>query len=236
MTKNKIYSLITIVVIAIIGIGLFISCKEDENTQLYNNKSVVQEPTIDLKLINEINNDSSFWIGYGTFHDELLWTSNNVYQGSIYYNFKSFGELHLTRISENVFELYDPFKETTSLLENINLSDDEMSMTADYIVDNVNYKMIYKDNLNKAGIFDFPIGEKIVLSDNMSDTKVAPLLIWKAIYYASCVISVAVFNYCNEEIEKGRVVCSKKGCDSKVVAGCKVECINCPPPPVNNPK
>ena len=40
------------------------------------------------KLINEINNDSSFWIGYGTFHDELLWTSNNVYQGSIYYNFK----------------------------------------------------------------------------------------------------------------------------------------------------
>ena len=227
MTKNKINSLITIVVIAIIGIGLFISCKEDENTQLYNNKSVVQEPTIDLKLINEINNDSSFWIGYGTFHDELLWTSNNVYQGSIYYNFKSFGELHLTRISENVFELYDPFKETTSLLKNINLSDDEMSMTADYIVDNVNYKMIYKDNLNKAGIFDFPIGEKIVLSDSMSDTKVAPILIWKGVYYAAVVIAGAVVAYCNEEIEKGRDHCAKNGFCSEVISGCKVRCYKC---------
>lgn len=233
MTKNKIYSLITIVVIAIIGIGLFISCKEDENTQLYNNKSVVQEPTIDLKLINEINNDSSFWIGYGTFHDKLLWTSkkeNNNSQIGIYYNYNSFGESILTRISESVFEFYDPFYETTSVLENIIISEDKLSLTADYILDNVRYTIFYKDNLNKYDIFEIPIGEKIVLSEANFNAKVPWVPILKGLYHLIVVTGVAVYKACDDAIRKDELNCAKKGCDSEVQAGCWAKCINCPPP------
>ncbi len=46
MTKNKINSLITIVVIAIIGIGLFISCKDDN--------SFSEERIYPLKAIQQI--------------------------------------------------------------------------------------------------------------------------------------------------------------------------------------
>lgn len=230
--KTK-YFIFSIVFITIISTALFISCNDD-NVALHNdintdkvNPYKGQEPTIDLKIIDESKNDSSIWIGYGTFYDELLWTSHNVYQGGIYYDFKSFGELVVTRVSENVFELYDPFKETSSFIENIKLSDDEMIMTANYIVDKVNYKMIYKDNINKAGIFELPIGEKLVISDNMSNSKVIPILVWKAVYYAAVAISATAVAICDDKIERGRDECARKGKCSKVQSGCKVKCVTC---------
>ena len=61
---------------ATVLVGLFISCKDEGNTLSYDNasnkKNSIEEPTIVVKLINENNNDSSFWIGYETFYDELI--------------------------------------------------------------------------------------------------------------------------------------------------------------------
>jgi len=62
MTKNKINSLITIVVIAIIGIGLFISCKDDNSFSEGKNIS---------SKSNSINNQNPFEI-VGITHNEIL--------------------------------------------------------------------------------------------------------------------------------------------------------------------
>ena len=62
MTKNKINSLITIVVIAIIGIGLFISCKDDNSFSEGKNIS---------SKSNSTNNQNPFEI-VGITHNEIL--------------------------------------------------------------------------------------------------------------------------------------------------------------------
>lgn len=81
MIKNKIYSLITIVVIAIIGIGLFISCKDDNSFSEGKNISPKS---------NSINNQNPFEI-VGITHNEILsdfpnnvsienYTVNDIYE------------------------------------------------------------------------------------------------------------------------------------------------------------
>ncbi len=219
---------------ATVLVGLFISCKDEGNTLSYDNasnkKNSIEEPTIVVKLINENNNDSSFWIGYETFYDELIWTTkkeHNNFQGGIYYDYESFGEFVLTKVSESVFEFYDPSHEATSTLENIVISEDKLSLTSDYIVGNVRYTLFFKDSLNKYDIFKIPIGEKIVLSEANFNAKFPWIPILKGLYHLVVVVGVAAYKACDDAIHQDQINCASKGCQSQVVAGCKAECIKC---------